>query len=226
MLIIIFLWTVWFWSQVSYCSMFGSVFNSEFGSNFFFSDVGSDLGSVFNCETCHDCVCVPGEPLPRRSSQWTGPVTSCPSSPCWVRARTGTWVSLPKISVQRSVDGCRSWSRTWSRGTPGPTAGSATRSVSVFLHRVSCMTLTALTPLCVCAGNLDQNRSLYWSSGEHTGECSDRICICNKRIKTQQHLEEMRQNKSDGQFFRDGFDVRMILPPTGALDKISGIYFY
>lgn len=72
--------------------------------------------------------CLGGQP-PQLSSQWTGPVTSCPSWPCWDPVQTGMWVCLLRICAPRSVGGPRRWFRTWSPGMQALTVGWRMRSV-------------------------------------------------------------------------------------------------
>lgn len=147
------------------------------------SQWGYDFGSesVF----VHDFGCVSGEPLPQQSSLWTELVTSCPSWPCLARVQTGTWVSRLKISVRRSADGCRSSSRTWSHGTPGPTAASPTRSASV------CSTSLSRTEWRVLFSPgwerglvrlwLNYPECLYWESAQS----------CNSSPPLRNHLEHL-----------------------------------
>lgn len=75
---------------------------------------------------------------PQLNSLWTGPVTSCPSWPCWGPVQTGMWVYLQRTCVLRSVVGSRRWSRTWSHGMQALTVASHMRSVLTFLK---CYTL-------------------------------------------------------------------------------------
>lgn len=89
-------------------------------------------------------LCSPGGQPPQLNSQWTGPVTSCPSWLCWGPVQTGMWVCLLRTCVPRSVAGPRKWSRTWSLGMQALTVAWHMRSVITFWYLLCCIVTSVI----------------------------------------------------------------------------------